>query len=70
MWSANPIVDAERATWDTRSYIRCNVCGERIYMPNDTYAGDSYYDIEGEAICEDCFPSYAKKHWYRSNDYA
>lgn len=68
--TGNPIWDADKATKDIRPYIRCESCGKEIYMPDETYAGDPYYNIDDECICEDCFPTYAKEHWYKENYYA
>lgn len=66
----DPVWDAERATWDSRDYIFCDYCGREIHMPNVEYSGDPYYAVNGESICVDCFPEYAKILWYRRNDYA
>ena len=66
----DPVWDAEKVTSYEQSYIPCDVCGQEIYMPDEVYGGDPYYDVDGEYICEQCFPDYAKKHWYKENYYA
>ena len=37
-----------------REYITCDRCGGKIYKRDEFYDGDSYYEIEGQNLCEDC----------------
>ena len=39
---------------DDYNFLRCNECGEEIY------SSDTYYDIDGNIICEDCMNKYKK----------
>ena len=35
----------------------CSLCG------GDIYAGESYYEPDGRAVCRDCLPAFARSYF-------
>ena len=36
---------------------RCSLCGGELYP------GDPYFELDGEAVCEDCLGRYARRYF-------
>ena len=46
-------------------YIKCDICGDEIYIENDSYEQDDAYEIDGYTICGDCILDYIKNNYYK-----
>ncbi|MEG0908979.1 MAG: hypothetical protein RSH78_01295 [Bacilli bacterium] len=46
---------------EQQRYIECDECGYEIYLEDDRYLGDTYYEIDEENICEECILTYIKR---------
>ena len=42
-------------------YVRCANCGKYIDLEED----DTYYCLNGELVCEDCYEEETEKNWRR-----
>lgn len=42
--------------------IKCDICDGEIYLEDDCYYGDIYYNIDGYDICEECILEYMKAY--------
>jgi hypothetical protein len=58
----DPVRDAEMYYMDTtdededyRDFIRCEICGEKIYE------GERYWDLDDTRVCENCLEDYLMK---------
>lgn len=45
-----------------QKYILCDECGYEIYLEDDRYYGDTYYEIDGYDICDECILQFIKKY--------
>ena len=68
--SDDPVKDAERYYMDLeemevdeqeRDYIRCDICGEKIYREDYRNRGDEYWELDDQRICERCLEDYLSK---------
>lgn len=68
----NPVLDAERASRDTRRVVaHCDVCGKELRQGSYMEDPDEAYEIEGEMICSDCIYDYLRTRLrWRGGDYA
>lgn len=54
----DPVRDAEMYYMDdeeSRDYIRCEICREKIYE------GERYWDLDDTRVCENCLEDYLAK---------
>lgn len=58
----DPVRDAEMYYMDTtdededyRDFVRCEICGEKIYE------GERYWDLDDTRVCENCLEDYLAK---------
>ena len=58
----DPVRDAEMYYMDTtdddedyRDFVRCEICGEKIYE------GERYWDLDDTRVCENCLEDYLTK---------
>ena len=55
----DPVRDAEMYYMETdevdRDFIRCEICGEKIYE------GERYWDLDDTRVCENCLEDYLMK---------
>ena len=62
--SDDPVRDAQKyydyceKREQEREYIRCDICGEKIYKGDSNYEGSLYYVLDGQNICEHCIEDY------------
>lgn len=54
-------ITANDAAWRPmyKPVCRCGECGAEIY------AGDYFFDFDGDIACENCEPEYVKEHYRR-----
>ena len=58
----DPVRDAEMYYMDTtdddedyRDFVRCEICGEKIYE------GERYWELDDSRVCENCLEDYLMK---------
>lgn len=58
------------SVWDNREIedlrpviARCELCGRYIYGSDYAHYGDTYYDIDSCAVCEECITDYVNIHY-------
>ena len=60
MWTYDPVRDQYRHESDQaeaerkRDWVPCTRCKCKIYREDETYEGDSYYEIDDMFLCEEC----------------
>ena len=45
-----------------RDFILCDNCNGYIYREDERNYGDTYFDFDGEYVCEHCLSEYLKEH--------
>lgn len=65
--TADPIADAERASWDNRPVIgNCEKCGCEIHgadVNNTVEADEAFLFDDGCMVCDYCLLDYCRKHY-------